>query len=177
MVDDKKKTHYRRIDNTNFKEGNLRTDINLSEIGEKKVQGAHVSTSKYYSDEYLRSHKGVWLPKELDINNWLRKLKIALHKIFNKWYGKKIVTEKEILTQEKKISELQKQLFEEQKKREEMEKDLEDYKSKKELAKEIKTGKQKYQAILNKFESDIKKAVKENNNVEEKVKEEIRANQ
>ncbi|MFH1327004.1 MAG: Shedu anti-phage system protein SduA domain-containing protein [archaeon] len=170
------KSNFEDLDETKFKEGDLRTELRVSKIKDSDISGIHINTGKIKTEKFTKRHKGVWIPSYLDVNSWLRKLKIALHKLFSKWYGKEIVSENDIILQEEKIDELQKQLFEEQKKREEMEKNLEDYKAKKELAKEVKTKKQEYGQILNKFEADIKKSVNENNNIEEDIKRDIKVN-
>jgi len=172
----KSKPEFEDLDKEEFREGNTKTEVKLSKIKGSKVGGAHVNTGRYFTDKYTKRHKGVWLPSDLDINTWLRKLKIVLHKLFNKWYKKGIITEDEMITQENKIDELQKQLFEEQKKKEEMQENFIDYLAKRDLAKEIKTKRQEYQKILNKFENDVKTSVSEKTNIEEKIKKDVKLN-
>lgn len=169
------KSNFKDIDREKFMEGNLETELTLSKVKDANVSGVHINTGRYFTEKYTKRHKGVWIPSSLDVNSWLRKLKVALYSLFNK-NGKKILSQNDLILQENKIKELEKQLFEEQKKREEMEKNLQDYKAKKDLAKEIKSKKEEYQKILNQFEEEIKKAVREDNNVEEDIKTKIKTN-
>jgi hypothetical protein len=130
--------------------------------------GAYINTGIKKTESFTKWHRGVWLPSDANLPLWLARLKAALYRAYNKWFGKNIVSEQELLIQSQVIDGLQQQLLEEVKKREKLEVNFEEYNALKELAKQIQPSKRKeYEEFLKKFEEKIKASIADDTNIEE----------
>ncbi|MCD4771660.1 DUF4263 domain-containing protein [archaeon] len=172
----KKAVKFENLDRKSFTEGSIETQLQLSKIKDGETSWINIRTGKIKSEKYTEWKKCAWIPSNLDVSNWLVKLKLALYELFKKWYGKEIISEEDLIIQNNKIKTLEEQLFEERKKGEDMGKNFGEDKAKKELIKEVTSKRINYKHTLQAFEKFVEDSVKENKNVENEISEKIKSN-
>jgi len=168
MVKVKKK--WEDLDKEEFKENEITTRINLSGEDKKNPSGIFINTEKKLSENYTKRHKGVWLPKNLNLGRWLDKLAEIIKKLAKKWYKEEVVVSQEnILKQVDKVKKLEQELLEEKQKGKRLEENYKEQQINLELAKEVVDNLNSYETKLKTFEDMIKISVNEDNNIEGKI--------
>jgi hypothetical protein len=171
------KSNFETVDEEKFLEGNTETSVKLRKLKDGDKSGIAINTGTKHTDKYTDWRGGTWLPSTIDASSWIDKLKLALHILFGKWYGRKvIVSENDLEIQRRKLGALQQQLLQEASRMQEMQGDFLELQVKKELAKEAKSNRGEYATKLDAFEKEIINSSIKNLNAEEDVKRFIKEN-
>jgi|GEM_PF-1535852 len=140
---------------------------------EGKTEGIAVKTEKKYGKR-TQWRASFWLQKDQDVDGILAWLFSSVKKLFSKFWGKKIITPKDLESSKKLITELQKQLDRKEEEFEELKARFTLQQKELALAQEVIGKSEEYETILKNFENKIKNSVQNNERIEEWIKTEIR---
>lgn len=140
---------------------------------EGKTEGIAIRTAKKY-DKRVQLRKSFWLQKDQKVDEILDWLFGSVKKLFSKFWGKEIITPKEIEASQKLIEDLRNQLKKRESELEELKIKYDLQQKELSLAQELVGKYEDYERTLNQFEEKIKNSVKNNERIEEWIKTEIK---
>ncbi len=141
---------------------------------EGKTEGIAVKTAKKYGDK-KQWRRSFWLQKDQKVDEILDWLFGSVKKLFSKFWGKEIITPREIEASRKLIEDLRTQLKKRESELEELKNKYDLQQKELSLAQELIEMYDDYEKTLNQFEEKIKTSVKNNKRIEEWIKTEIKS--
>lgn len=140
---------------------------------EGKTEGIAIKTAKKYNNK-AQWRNSFWLQRDQKVDEILDWLFGAVKRLFSKFWGKEIITHREIEASQKLIEDLRNQLKKRESELEELNNKYNLQQKELSLAQELIDEYEDYEKILARFEEKIKASVKNSERIEEWIKTEIK---
>lgn len=158
------------IENTKWEDENY--EIKATVLKTQDSEGISIKTKK---KTYWRENRSFYIQKDQAVGEILNWIFVTVKRFFAKFWNKEIITESEIKASNKVVEDLRDKLRESEEENRKLKQAFTGQQQELELAKEAINNSNQYAKELDDFEKLVIEAVENNKNIEEKVKNELKA--